>query len=325
MKKSTLITTIAMIVVVVVALSTATYAWFSAASVSTANVAMTTTATSDWLIFQGAGQSTENENDANEKAYTFTSAAAETINITPTNLQKGLYAPSSAAWANTISIDGSTAVVSSQEFLAAQKSGNTSKVSVVPTVYDPIVLKISNASGAKKSLKVTVVINAQESQTTGTLYAAAATTFDIAYITTKENATVQQFTKGYSKCATGTYALNDTVTEYGTKVTRTEAATGTAAFTYNTATAISNGKYTNFELVGATPSDEESKWGLTTGQNYLYYSIVIADLASTDSVYLSIYPWIDGWAADNSAGGANYSINFAFTSVAAAPSQSENP
>ena len=42
MKKSTLITTIAMIVVVVVALSTATYAWFSASELAVASVDMTT-------------------------------------------------------------------------------------------------------------------------------------------------------------------------------------------------------------------------------------------------------------------------------------------
>ena len=59
MKKSTLITTIAMIVVVVVALSTATYAWFSASSVSVAQVDMTTTASADWMIFEGSDTATK--------------------------------------------------------------------------------------------------------------------------------------------------------------------------------------------------------------------------------------------------------------------------
>jgi len=320
MKKSTLITTIAMIVVVVVALSTATYAWFSASTVSTATVAMTTTATSDWMIFEGAGVSTNNENDTNEKAYTFTSAAADAITLSEKNLQKGLQAPSSEAFANSISIDGTQAVVSSQEFLTAKRaSQSVVKVDGDPTVYDPFVLKVSNARGVDdKSLKVTVVINAGVSQTTGTLYAAAATTFDIAYITTKENATAQQFTRGYSKCATkqGGYVSQDTVTEYATKVNASAFASGSSSVvTYGSATTMANGEYSNFKKVGQTPSAEETSWGLTAGQYYLAYSIVITDIDANDSVYFAIYPWIDGWAADNSAGGANYSINFAFTTA----------
>ena len=292
MKKSTLITTIAMIVVVVVALSTATYAWFSASTVSTATVSMTTTATSDWMIFEGHGSATE---VTNEKAYSFTSAAAETITLVDAGLQTGLKAPSSAAWANTLTVDGTQVNVTSQEFLTAKKAaGNVVKVDGVPTVYDPFVLKVSNATGADdKTLKITVVINAGESQSTGTLYAAAATTFDIAYITTKSGATVQKFTKGYTKSATkaeGTYANNDVVTAHTTAVDPNPAqfATGSSAiFTYANATAMnsSTGVYTNFKKVGSQATAEELAWGLTANQYYLAYSITIADIDKTDSVY----------------------------------------
>ncbi len=320
MKKSTLITTIAMIVVVVVALSTATYAWFSASSVSVATVSMTTTATSDWMIFEGTGSN---------GTYTFNNAAAETIDLTETNLQQGLYAPSSAEWANTIAIAGTQATVTSQEFLMAQKEGTASKVVTAPQAYAPYVLKVSNASGETKNLKVTVVINAGSTDiSTGTLYAAAATTFDIAYITTKSGAASTQFTKGYTKCATysgeresGKYAVTDTVTAAtgaGGVVTRTASmdAGSTTAFDYSAATTMSQGTYSNFNKAVCLEGSDEVKWGLQANDYYLAYSITISALGASDSVYLSIYTWIDGWAADNSAGGADFDINFAFTSVA---------
>ena len=247
--------------------------------------------------------------------------------MTPSDLQKGLKAPASAAYANAISISGTTASVTSQAFLTATKSGNTVKASAAPTVYDPIVLKVSNASGAKKSLQVSVVIDAGVSQTTGTLYAAAATTFDINYITTKENATAQTFTKGYTKCTTAEYAENTPVTAVTPAVTANPVAfdSGSSSiFSYASATAMSNSKYTNFKKAEATPTSQEIAWGISGGEYYLVYTITIADLDSTDSVYLSIYPWIDGWVADNSAGGAAFKINFAFTSVAA-PAQQQEP
>ena len=52
MKKSTLITTIAMIVVVVVALSTATYAWFSSASTNKVSATVSTSTLGDFAISQ---------------------------------------------------------------------------------------------------------------------------------------------------------------------------------------------------------------------------------------------------------------------------------
>ena len=308
MKKSTLITTIAMIVVVVVALSTATYAWFSSSSVSVAQVEMSTTASAEWMIFQG----TEETPDSGE--YVFTTAASDVIALTPNALASGLHSPLSD-YTHAISVTGTTATVTAQKFVDATVSGTTTKTvktKAGATGVKPYVLKVSNATGAdNKTLVVSVIINAGPSQTVGTLYAAAATKTDIAYITTKSGASAAKATSGYNKAA----ELASAVTAVDTVITQSKpsiAATGFTTqpnFEYKDATAMSDSKYSNFNLAGA----DDSSRGITKNDYYLEYSFTIADMDKTDSVYLSIYSWIDGWEADTSASRAGYKIVYAFT------------
>ena len=312
MKKSTLITTIAMIVVVVVALSTATYAWFSSSSVSVAQVEMSTQASAEWMIFQGA------EGTPDSGKYVFTTAASDVITLTPNALASGLHSPLSD-YTHTISVTGTTAAVTAQKFVEATVSGTTTetvKTSGPAAVAKPYVLKVSNATGADdKILLVSVIINAGPSQTVGTLYAAAATKTDISYITTKSGATVKKATSGYNKAteaATAVNAANIIITP-GSPVAAIEAKDGgfttKPAFEYKDATAMSGSKYSNFNLAGA---DDPAR-GIAANDYYLEYSFEIADMDKTDSVYLSIYSWIDGWEADTSASRAEYKIVYAFT------------
>lgn len=304
MKKSTLITTIAMIVVVVVALSTATYAWFSASSVSVAQVDMTTTASADWMIFEGSDTATEG-------TYVFTTAASDVINLTANALATGLHSPLSD-YAHTISVSGTTAKVTAQSFVDAVTTGSTVKTKAGATTVKPYVLKVSNATGADdKVLVVSVIVNAGPSQTVGTLYAAAATKTDIAYITTKSGASVTKATSGYNKAT----ELASAVTAVDTLITQSTSPVVAAGFTtkpnitYQNATAMSDGKYTSFKL--ATVADPSR--GIAENDYYLEYSFEIADMDATDSVYLAIYSWIDGWEADTSAGAADYKMVYAFT------------
>lgn len=307
MKKSTLITTIAMIVVVVVALSTATYAWFTSSSVSVAKVTISTEATGDWMIFEGKDKESKGE-------YTFTTAAAEAIDLTATMLQKGLASPT-ASYTHAMELSGTTAKVTSQSFIAATKSGETVTAGSAPTAIAPYVLKVSNASGSQKSLRVSVIINAGPSQTVGTLYAAAATVTDIRYKTTVSGSLVQTVNTAYYKANEGATdiksgALN--VTQNKTAVTANGFTTKPKdGFSYENATSMKSAtEYTYFDK-----SSGDTSLGLGDGDWYLTYSFDIVNLQASDSVYFSIYTWIDGWVADTSAQKAEYKVCYAFTSV----------
>lgn len=315
MKKSTLITTIAMIVVVVVALSTATYAWFSAATVSTAGAEMTTLAQSDWMIFQG----TAGVSQTATKEYTFTNSAAQAIDLQENAIASGIWSPAKSTFANAISISGSTASVTSQEFIVAKKASSGNEVTVANTVVDPYVFKVSNASGATKSLNVTVVVNAGLAEKTGSLYAAVGTVFDISYFKTGDQAATGVNNGYYKTATTEAVEVTDAVTATA-KTTASTFNTGSTAtdIAYENATNMSGNPadYTYFLKAGA---DGIPDWGIAANEYYLAYTFTVANVTATQSVYLSIYSWIDGWAVDNSAGAAAFKVTYAFTTAAAAP------
>lgn len=303
MKKSTLITTIAMIVVVVVALSTATYAWFSSSAVSVAQADISTTASAEWMIFQGSDAVTEG-------TYVFTTAASDVISLTGNPLASGLHSPL-FDYDHKISVTGTTAKVTAQKFVVATISGATVTTGGAAEAVKPYVLKVSNATGTDgKTLVVSVIVNAGPSQTVGTLYAAAATKTDIAYITTKSGAAATKVTSGFNKAAENAADVTGetAITQFGTPVT-TPVFTTKPNITYQNATEMSGGEYSNFKH--AIDADENR--GIAAGDYYLEYSFEIADMGKSDSVYLSIYSWIDGWEADTSASAAKYKIVYAFT------------
>jgi hypothetical protein len=216
MKKSTLITTIAMIVVVVVALSTATYAWFSANSFATAAVTMKTTASADWSLVVGDAGS----ESGGLVPYTFTSTAVDTFDATNSigALKQGLYAPTAALSILDDSTTPTLAQVTYNTFYEASTlTTTTAKVKTVQEDVTPIVVKVSNSSGQDKTLKLVVIVNAgQAVESTGTLYAAAAFSYAIQYKTSKNAATVVTESNGYyiGAAAETTYvAINEYVSE----------------------------------------------------------------------------------------------------------------
>ena len=122
MKKSTLITTIAMIVVVVVALSTATYAWFSASSIAIATVDMSTSATADWALVEG----TRTPGSDGAATVSFAGASSDQISWTDTDsaIFKGLWSPA-AAITTTIQQSLQANAAKEASFYSAKKTGAT--------------------------------------------------------------------------------------------------------------------------------------------------------------------------------------------------------
>ncbi len=106
MKKSTLITTIAMIVVVVVALSTATYAWFTSSQATYANVEMTITADQNLTVLLN-GENPYNDNTLVAfTAQDFTADADATDNST--GIRAGIWVPNQTTVLNQKPSDDSS-------------------------------------------------------------------------------------------------------------------------------------------------------------------------------------------------------------------------
>ena len=141
MKKSTLITTIAMIVVVVVALSTATYAWFSASEVAVASVNMSTTASSDWALVEGKRpQDSEN--------ISFAGASSDQISLE--NSMNGLYSPIAEI---TTGVSQALQATDSNRatFYSAKKNGSTVIQDGEAKAIDPYYIRVINTKNTQKT------------------------------------------------------------------------------------------------------------------------------------------------------------------------------
>lgn len=219
MKKSTLITTIAMIVVVVVALSTATYAWFSSSATAIANTSFTTGVTGDWTIMLGTVDG-ENYNDLS-----YVGTAADTIDLTEqaTAINTGLWCPISEIQTTLATSEASTTLANRAGFVSAEKTGSKYMVKKLQTEamngtaaatnegsVKPFALRLVNVSGATKQLQLNITINAGSSGTTNSMYAASAVRFYIYEVKNTDavvnnQATGTAYTSGYR--LTGTAGL----------------------------------------------------------------------------------------------------------------------
>lgn len=297
MKKSTLITTIAMIVVVVVALSTATYAWFSASELAVASVDMTTTASSDWALVQGV-KTGDN--------ISFAGASSDQISLE--NSMNGLYSPT-AKIATGIGqgLQVNDSAVAS--FYSAKKNGAKVIQDGEAKPINPYYIRVINTKNEEKTLILSVVVAIDGSNETS-YYAAAATKFYISDGTTV-------YTSGYKYNAAS--ATSGGLITSGNP-TGTESLSGA---TLNTQTgATGNFEYTNPVLKNffkkATPDATETKMGLSANNQYFTYDIEVGAFDAASAKNFVIYAWIDGWDADASAANATFSVKFAFYTKEAA-------
>lgn len=309
MKKSTLITTIAMIVVVVVALSTATYAWFSASSIAIATVDMSTSATADWALVEGQ------RTPGSAGAATVSFAGASSDQISWDNLDfRGLWSPTAAI---TTTIEQSLQADAANEayFYSAKKTGGTVTQDADAAIVAPKYLRVVNTYAGERHLvlKVVLILSASGESVANmaSYYAAAATKFAIC------NESGLYATNGYNyKAAVGS----------GTAFSGAESNIGNSGtdLTVNTEKGQTSGQfnYTNpnlknyFISAGGGNSDDEAKWGVQSGNNYVVYTIDFGTVPQNGFVNLALYTWIDGWVADASAANATFSLRYAFTTGA---------
>ncbi len=340
MKKSTLITTIAMIVVVVVALSTATYAWFSSTSTATASSSFTTTATGDWSMIEGTVTLSNVASDATVGAATvsFASAAQDQISYTNT-LNSNIWAPYSTI---ATAYDGSAAAPAMTGlvgFVNCLKDGTDNKVerkldratggegqNLGKTALDdsqtgafvkPLALRILNVSGSDKTLQMNVTINAgpAASATNNSKYAGAAVRFYIYEITSANVAST--YTSGYNVAGDCTEAT------IGTTSANSNSAAVAAAAANNTGVTLLEYTAGNIASGYTTAQTDDLALGITAGDAVKTYTFNMGNYPANGFSNILIYAWVDGYVADASAGAADFSVCFGFKSVQAQSSNGD--
>ena len=327
MKKSTLITTIAMIVVVVVALSTATYAWFTANTYATASANMTTQASGDWQMLEGTVTLTDLAEPAAVGAASLAFDGDAKTSITYTNTLNGdVWAPYSTIGATIASNGASTTIANMPSFAncTVETAGN-----VVQKKYDyatagtaavdnathatggfikPLALRVTNVSGQAKTLQMNITINAGSSGTNKTMYAGAAVRFYIYEISSAASDNTATYTSGYMKTGDMSAAT------LGTTTAATNSAAATAAESNNTGVTLMNYGAGNIASNYTEAPAKNDALGYAQGDKIHTYTFDMQNYAVDGYANIIIYCWIDGYVADASAGNADFNIVFAFTS-----------
>jgi len=339
MKKSTLITTIAMIVVVVVALSTATYAWFSSSTSAVATSStISTTASADWTLADARNGESANDYIIN--------AASDTITLNDTNINRGLWTPVNAISTtfNDQGIGASGSISGNQTFITAKKSGNQ-------VVYDstesirPDILKVTNSTSSDKHLKLSVVLNAGNDTTrVASFYACAAVRFYVEFEVINKDQNAETAIKKYIACNQFATAKANGYSDSGLQnVAASRVAQSTfedknaapAAGVTDNKTVIANINYNNAPTVytgSGTPTGfaVPEKWGIVTETQLAQYGVAATDyiyvydyeipeyvFSIGDAANILLFTWIDGWTAQAEAGGASFKVSYAFNTGSA--------
>lgn len=301
MKKSTLLTTIAMIVVVVVALSTATYAWFSSSTASTATANVTTASDSALMMYNGtigAGG-----------AITFASAGdAITLNAA---LLSGLHAPKTAIGTKVDkgTPTGASIGTTATDFFEGEHktTGDVVKTATVADVAPNVIrVAVGKKQDSAKTLTLKIYVDlGSDAPADATKYAATEVTYFVA-ATDKANATVT-YTNGYKHANGATI----TATEAVPAATTVDATTGMEKKVYSNATvetfATSTG--TDTDMIGGSPI-------VASGRLYLVYTIALGSVQNSgDGFNLAIYTWLNGYVVDDAAIGSALTVTYSFTLV----------
>ena len=289
MKKSMIISTIAMIVVVVVALSTATYAWFTSAQQAKATTTITTATTSDWTVQKGTITGT---------AVTFQRATSD-IELSAT-LAGGLWAPNQttdiAVFPSSKTASQNVTVAATANFVQATQTldFDDAKSSELANAVKPNVIRVINTKGGPKTLTLTVYIDLGQDPTEGQKYAATALTI---YVATDSS---NIYTNGYNKVTTPAAAENLAIGA-GNHVD----ANGFAEKVY----------YNGSNDVGkkVVADSALAKAGFTVNNYVLSYTLNLGTVALNAGVNMVIYTWLDGYMANDQSIGASLGVTYAFS------------
>ena len=341
MKKSTLITTIAMIVVVVVALSTATYAWFSQATTTSTYDTITTTAASEWIIMGGKGS-----RSTGTEAVAYSSSTAISL-----EMLDGLYSPN-AKITGTLDSSSISANMTLTEFFKAYQEGTglaTTAQAEEPS-YDPIggegnesacnYVRVINTKSQAQNLVLTVTVLVADATNDANFYAANAFS---TYVTWKQgtaaagsaNTAYYYGTVNTAGGTTGTgegyypatLADADTTNDDPNKVYDFVAASGVNYNTFNIdknnegmrsgSAADPKTGYTNAASIKDNPETALVIGGEKIESGYFYqFKINIATaLAQNAAVNVAFYAWFDGWALDNTGANSGATVYYEFGAV----------
>lgn len=297
MKKSMIISTIAMIVVVVVALSTATYAWFSTSRQAVATTTITTQSTTDWTI---------QKSTISSGVATFESAT-ENIEM-QTTLMNGLIAPNTGAIISAQPEDnngGQTNVLNSAKWLQGNNetaAGFKATVVNEGNAVDPTIIRVINTKDGDKALTLTVYVKLGATPTEATKYAASNLCFYVA------DGSGNTFTNGYTYLTTQLNSAGDVVYSSNAKQTAdpTVSITGTKP-NY----AGSDGSL--WSRVDSDAQPEVTNVGMSVGDLYIKYTIGLGTITLNQGINLAIYTWLDGFALKDNAAGASLNVYYAFS------------
>jgi len=334
MKKSTLITTIAMIVVVVVALSTATYAWFSSQTTAVATTNFTTNASGDWSMMIGTV--------AADGSLTFSGNAVDSETLDPTPIQAGLWAPTATINTAISSSEAATSLTSRAGFVQADKAGDVYNIKKLQTgKFDsslatpaagigyaaPHAIRVMNVSGEQKRLQLNITLNAHDDGTSNSMYAAAALRFYVYEITNANDNNTASYTSGYfpineTEAVNNATSITGTITK-ATAVPMTPNLQGSylgkndqeedAILTRSVS--LADYKVGNIATQFPAAGGNNPNLGITAGDHVKTYSFDMQTYGIGGFSNIIIYAWIDGWVANGSAQSADFDVNFGFTSV----------
>lgn len=301
MKKSTLITTIAMIVVVVVALSTATYAWFSASTSATITTTITTGASSDWALVVGSYSRVDDQTDY---APTFTSQAVTTATL-GSNMVAGPFSPTGDI-ASEVGENG--ALTGLQSFYTAKaEAGATTateasfigtvgnnQFNLTPAYMD--VLRVKCVAATTPDLMLGITINVHTSNTTNNIYAGQAIRY---YVSCYDGTATTNYSNSYNA---GSVPNASTV---ATKIS-------VAHTDETTAAALAYDGDGDFAV-----SQANENLGIAEGDYVYTYTIKLADAVEQNGfIYVAMYTWLDGWTIDANGSNAELSVTYGFYSQA---------
>lgn len=311
MKKSMLLSTIAMIVVVVVALSTATFAWFSSFETVSASASLEITAGTAGLELRE--NTTRVVTDYNAGTSETPAAgvwgewkgtiSAEMQNVTLTAPVTDIAVPVYAASAQSNAVP----VTDSTLFYEATRGGTTVTVNQLATANSTYMyreIQVRNVSSAAKNVIATVTVKVPNDDTSEQSKLAVDNA-KVVLVAVKGQATTADgaVIKG-TQHNVGLDSTKNNATEWEAGLLKTDYA---VSDNYGGRAAALNTSLTADTITtsGATKTFT-NKWNSITN-------------ASTDYITVRIYMWLDGHGADNAVRGGKVDVSVEFTTENVTP------
>ncbi|MDY4592111.1 MAG: hypothetical protein SO434_01725 [Eubacteriales bacterium] len=305
MKKSMLLSTIAMIVVVVVALSTATFAWFSSFESVTASASLTVSAgTAGLELRENTTRVVTDYNDATSETpsdgawgdWTGT-VSAEMQNVTLTAPVTDIAVPVYAASAQSNAVPTTESTL----FYEATRAGTKVTVNQLATAnatYMYREIQVRSTSSAAKNVIATVTVKVPESDSSEQSKLAV----DNAKI-------VLVAVKGQATTADGA-VIKGTQHNVGLDSTLNDASEWKAGLLKPTYEVTTNYGGRAAALNSSLTADTITTSGTTKTFTNTWNSITNA---SADYITVRIYMWLDGHGADNAVKGGKVDVSVVFT------------